>query len=73
MYLSTMTWIVSIKTLRARCKLSASRKENATGAALQAVKSSFISHTEGWVDHELLETLEGDEQAVGRIHDFLRI
>jgi serine/threonine protein kinase len=30
-------------------------------------------YTEGWVDQELLETLEGDEQVVGKIHDFLGI
>jgi serine/threonine protein kinase len=29
------------------------------------------SYTEGWVDEELMETLEGDEQAVGRILKFL--
>lgn len=29
------------------------------------------SYTEGWVDEELMETLEGDEQAVGRILEFL--
>jgi hypothetical protein len=31
------------------------------------------SYTEGWVDEELMETLEGDEQAVGRILKFLDI
>ncbi|KAE9373738.1 hypothetical protein N431DRAFT_438912 [Stipitochalara longipes BDJ] len=31
------------------------------------------SYTEGWVDEELMETLEGDEQAVGKIRDFLNI
>ena len=30
-------------------------------------------YTKGWVDEELQETLEGDEQALGRIHDFLKI
>jgi serine/threonine protein kinase len=30
-------------------------------------------YTKGWVDQELQETLEGDEQALGRIHDFLKI
>jgi Ser/Thr protein kinase RdoA (MazF antagonist) len=30
-------------------------------------------YTKGWVDQELLETLEGDEQVLGRIHDFLKI
>ncbi|RDL33118.1 uncharacterized protein BP5553_08557 [Venustampulla echinocandica] len=31
------------------------------------------SYTEGWVDEELMETLEGDEQAVDRILEFLNI
>ena len=30
-------------------------------------------YTDGWVDEELMETLEGDEQAVGRILEFLDI
>lgn len=30
-------------------------------------------YTEGWVDRELLETLEGHERAVGKIHNFLKI
>jgi hypothetical protein len=30
-------------------------------------------YTKGWVDQELLETLEGDEQALGRIDDSLKI
>jgi serine/threonine protein kinase len=31
------------------------------------------SYTNGWVDQELTETLEGDEQAVGKILEFLKI
>lgn len=31
------------------------------------------SYTEGWVDEELMETFDGDEQAVGRIFKFLGI
>jgi hypothetical protein len=31
------------------------------------------SYTEGWVDEELKETPEGDEQAVARILKFLDI
>jgi hypothetical protein len=31
------------------------------------------SYTEGWVDQKLMETLEGDEQEVGKILDFLNI
>jgi hypothetical protein len=30
-------------------------------------------YTEGWVNRALMETLEGDEQAVGKIPDFLKI
>jgi hypothetical protein len=31
------------------------------------------SYTNGWVDEELMETPEGDEQAVGKILEFLKI
>ncbi len=30
-------------------------------------------YTNGWVDQELMETLEGDKQAVGKIIEFLKI
>ncbi len=35
--------------------------------------TDFGGYTEGWVDKELADTVEGDEQAVKKIIEFLNI